>query len=94
MSTLSFAGRQHLFDKSDVVLLLKRLNEITTAVDQGVGEEYLGPYKRLLTNRQKRAAKNSVNEDVFNQLGIVRISLALFFTNYNVSGRSEITAMR
>jgi len=94
MSALSYAGRQHLLDKSDAVLLLKRLNEITTAVNQGGGDEYLGHYKRLLTNRQQRAVKNSVDEDVFNQLGIVRISLALFFTNCNVSCRSEITATR
>jgi len=63
-----------------------------TAVNNGVGEEYLGPYKRLLTNRRQRAVKIniSVHEEVLNQFGIVRMSLALFFTNCNFSGRSEI----
>lgn len=65
-----------------------------TAVNQGAEEEYLGPYKRLLTSRQQRTIadkKSAKEEDALNQLGIVRLLLAFYFTRCNVPGKSEIT---
>lgn len=94
MSTYSCAEKQLLFDTSDALLLLEKLEEVMTAVNQGAEEEYLGPCKRLLTSRQQRAIadkKSAKEEDALNQLGIVRLLLAFYFTRCNVPGKSEIT---
>ncbi|KAF9444472.1 hypothetical protein P691DRAFT_677501 [Macrolepiota fuliginosa MF-IS2] len=84
--------KELLFDTSEALVLLQKLDEIMTAVNQGAEEDYLGFYKRLLHTRQKQqGAKNQeiCSTDAINQLGIVRLFLAQYFARCAVLGGSS-----
>lgn len=93
--------KELLFDTSEALVLLQKLEEVINGVSQGAEEDYLSLYKRLLVMRQwqqRQTGKRETKEedvstaDALNQLGSVRLFLAQYFARCAVLGGARAAA--
>lgn len=75
---------------SDALVLLQKLEDILTAVNQGAEDDYLSLYRRLVASRRQQqpgTGKDAKDQDTLNPLGTVRLFLAQYFARCAVLGR-------
>ncbi|ESK94829.1 hypothetical protein Moror_14153 [Moniliophthora roreri MCA 2997] len=74
-------GATSLFSQSDIVVLLRKLEEITIRTAQGSGEDYLSILVRTI--------KGGGEKDALDRLKIVRLALAKYFAQCSIAGSDK-----
>lgn len=85
-----------VFNTSEAIVILQKLEEVFTGVNQGAEEDYLSLYMRLLATRRLQRQESSGKKDgevesmstadALSQLGNVRLFLARYFARCTVLG--------
>ncbi|KAF7770639.1 hypothetical protein Agabi119p4_6613 [Agaricus bisporus var. burnettii] len=88
-----------VFNTSEAIVILQKLEEVFTGVNQGAEEDYLSLYMRLLAMRRLQRQESSGKEDgetegmsmadALSQLGNVRLFLARYFARCTVMGNAR-----